>query len=166
MLREEKLVAQLERLGVRYLSRQTNISAKRLHLPGKLLADLICQPSSRVRNALIALLLAQPGFAAYIPDALKRLAPDQVRVFKLLYTAAVILQRIHAARLKMFLGADWNWLTDWFSTELCLSDNTPERQLKELARMQQQWTGIYINWAGTYENSARQLLRRWEMEQK
>ncbi len=51
---EERLVAELEQLGVRYLSRLTNEKARRVRTPHKLLADLVQQPSSRVRAALIA----------------------------------------------------------------------------------------------------------------
>ena len=162
---EERLVAELEQLGVRYLSRLTNEKARRVRAPHKLLADLVQQPSSRVRAALIALLLARPAYGEYVPAALKHLTPEQAQTLKLFYTAAMLLQRQYAAPLQTFLGADWHWLTDWFSAELNLPAAAPQAQLKALSKLHQQKTGVTLNWAGTYENAARHLLRRWELEQ-
>ena len=162
---EERLVAELEQLGVRYLSRLTNEKARHVRAPQKLLADLVQQPSSRVRAALIALLLARPAYGEYVPSALKNLTPEQAQILKLFYTAAMLLQRQYATPLQTFLGADWRWLTDWFSAELNLPDASPKEQLKALAKLHQKKTGITLNWAGTYENAARHLLRRWELEQ-
>jgi hypothetical protein len=165
LINEERLVAELERLGVRYLSRQTDKKASRARAPHKLLADLVQQPSSRVRAALIALLLAQPSFAEHVPTALKSLPPEQAQTLKLFYTAAVLLQRQYAAQLQAFLGADWRWLPDLFSIEFNLPATAPRDQLKALAQLHQQKTGVTLNWAGTYENAARHLLHRWELEQ-
>jgi hypothetical protein len=163
--KEEHLVAELEQLGVRYLSRLTNEKVRRVRPPHKLLADLVQQPSSRVRAALIALLLARPAYGEHIPAALKLLTPEQSQMLKLFYTAAVLLQRQYAAPLQTFLGADYCWLTDFFSTELNLPAASPKKQIKALAKLHQQKTGVTLNWAGTYENAARHLLRRWELEQ-
>jgi hypothetical protein len=161
---EERLVAELEWYGVRYLSRRTDQKAVRLRAPRKLLADLVQQPSSRVRLALIALLLARPSFAEHVPAALETLPPAQAQTLKLFYTAAVVLQRQYAASLRPFLGADWRWLPDLFSAEFNLPSASGEH-LRALARLHQQNTGMTLNWAGTYENVARRLLRRWELEQ-
>ncbi len=76
---EERIVAELEMLGVRYLSRRIAGSPPHPRAPDQLLADLVRQPSARVRDALIALLLAHPEFASAVPFALARLsATDQV----------------------------------------------------------------------------------------
>lgn len=162
---EERLVAELERFGVRYLSRQTDEKARRSRAPHKLIADLIQQPSSRVRAALIALLLARPSFAEHVPSSLKYLPPEQAQTLKLFYTAAVLLQYQYAASLQTFLGAEWRWLPDLFSTEFNLLPAAPRERLRALAKLHQQKTGMTLNWAGTYENAARHLLRRWELEQ-
>jgi hypothetical protein len=162
---EERLVAELERLGVRYLSRQTSERASRNRAPHKLLADLVRQPSSRVRAALIALLLANPSFAEHVPAALKSLPLEHAQTLKLFYTAAMLLQRQYAAPLQTFLGADWRWLPDLFSAEFNLPAAAPREQLGILANLHQQKTGMTLNWAGTYENAARHLLRRWGLEQ-
>ena len=41
---EEQLVAEIEKMGIRYLSRQTGYQAKRVRTPQRLLADLLRQP--------------------------------------------------------------------------------------------------------------------------
>ena len=162
---EERLVAELEQLGVRYLSRLSKEKARRVRAPQKLLADLIQQPSSRVRSALIALLLARPVYCKHVPAALEQLTPEQAQTLKMFYTAAVLLQRQYATALRGFLGADYCWLTDFFSAELKLPVAPPKEQIKALAKLHQKKTGVIINWAGTYENAARHLLHRWELEQ-
>lgn len=164
LIDEEHLVAELEQLGVRYLSRMTNVKAQRVRSADQLLADLIRQPSSRVRAALIALLLARPAYGEYVPAALKQLTPEQAQTLKLFYTAAVLLQRQYAATLNTFLGKDYHRLTDFFSAELNLPAAAPQERIKALAKLHQQRTGMTLNWAGTYENAARHLLRRWELE--
>ena len=162
---EELLVAELEQLGVRYLSRLTNEKVRQMRPPHKLLADLIQQPSSRVRSALIALLLARPSYGEHILQAMRQLTHDQAETLKLFYTAAVLLQREYTSTLQTFLGADYCWLTDFFSTEFNLPVTNPKEQLKALATLHQQKTGRILNWAGTYQNAALHLLRRWELEQ-
>jgi hypothetical protein len=128
------------------------------------LAALIRQPSSRVRSAVIALLLARPDFASHVPAALQQLkAPDAQRL-RFFYTAAVYLQGRNADDLRLFLAEKWQQLPDLYSMELGISGDTPESRLKSLACLHAQATGEHLNWMGTYENAARHLLRRWEME--
>ena len=161
---EDQIITELEGLGVGYLSRQDESGAVKVRAPQDLLAELVRQPSSRVRAALIALLLARPDYAAHVPAALARLTPEQAQTFKFFYTAAVCLQRLYGRNLKIFLGARWLELPDTFSAELGVSGSSPAARLRALARLHAQCTGLQLNWAGTYENAARHLLRRWEME--
>jgi hypothetical protein len=42
----------------------------------------------------------------------------------------------------------------------------PKEGLQKLAQTQAELTKTKLNWAGTYNNAARHLLRRWHMEQK
>ncbi len=163
--KEERLVAELARLGVNYLSHQNEIRSIRVRAPQVILAELVCQPSSRVRVALISLLLAHPEYADHIPAAIKRLNNKDAQNLKIFYTAAVCLQEQHASVIRTFLGGAWLSLPDLFSSELQVSGTTPLGRLKSLAQIQAQCTGLDINWAGTYENAASHLLRRWEVEQ-
>ncbi len=162
---EERLVAELELLGIRYLSRQTAFLADGVRPPSVLLADLVRQPSARVRASVIAVLLAHSDYAAHMPAALKRLDMDGQLRLKLLYTAAVFLQRKYADRLRRFVADGWQWLPDLFSAELGLPpEGTPHERLAALGRAHSHLTNTAVNWTGTYENVAEHLLRRWELE--
>jgi len=166
MQTEEQLVAELGRLGVRYLSQHSPNNAQFEHTPHELMARLVCQPSSRVRSALIALLLARPDYARHVRLALKRLNQSDAQRLRFFYSAAVILQQQYAEILRAALGANWCELPDLFAGELGVSGDSPAARLQELGRLQAQWSGENLNWAGTYENAARQLVSRWESEQK
>ena len=107
MQMEEELVAELELLGVRYLSRQSSYQASRVRPPETLLADLVRQPSARVRAAVIAVLLAHPEYADAVPVALEQLLPAERLTLQSFYAAAVLLQQEHADRLRAFLGTRW-----------------------------------------------------------
>jgi hypothetical protein len=165
LVSQERLVAELETLNVRYLSRQTTVQAKKSRPPERLLADLIRQPNSRVRTAFIAVLLAQPELAQAVPAAMARLRPDEQLTLKLLYTAAVVLQKKYTVRLRLFLTDRWQWLPDLYSSELGLViEQPPDELLLALGTAHRQKTGIVLNWTGTYENVAHHLLHRWELE--
>ena len=133
----------------------------------KLIADLIRQPSSRVRTAVIALFLAYPEQAQAARLALRSLSPEQQFLVKVFYTAAVLLQRSYERKLQHHLGKQWEWLPDYFSAELGLTDETesPERRLEELGKEHQRITGQYVNWVGTYTQAGKKLVRRWDMEE-
>jgi len=164
---EERLVAELETIGVRYLSRQSTTQVKRVGSPARFLAELIQQPSSRVRTALIAALLAQPDLSRSIPAALKRLDPDDQLTLKLLYTASVALQKKHADHLRLFLADHWQWLPDLYSAELGLAVNqSPDNFLHDLGATHREQTGVVLNWTGTYESVVHHLLHRWELEKQ
>ena len=160
---EERLVAELSNLGIGYLSRRSVTRPAPARAPSRLLADMVCQPSSRVRTALIALLLAHPEYAVHVPAALRRLPPEPAQTLKFFYTAAVILQRQYQSELQPLLGSSWLPLPHLFADEFPLPTD-PGQQLQALARLHQERTGQRLNWAGTYEHAARNLLRRWQME--
>jgi len=160
---EEKLVAELELLGVHYLSRHEPYQARQVRPPAVLLADLVRQPSTRVRVAVIAVLLAHPEYAEAVPAALKRLRSRERLLLRSFYMAAVILQEEHAERLRPLLGTQWRWLPDLFSAELGLpAQGTPRERLTLLGQRLRQWMKATVNWVGTYEQVAHKLIRHWE----
>jgi hypothetical protein len=161
---EDQVVAELEQLGVSYLSRQNDVLVSSLHKPEKFLACVVCQPSSRVRSALIALLLARPDYAQYARRAVKLLDGEQAQAFRLYYSAAVCLRQKYAGTLQAHLGGQWRKLPDLFSVELGVSGDSPAVRLRSLARIHVQTSGEALNWAGTYENAAQHLILRWEKE--
>ena len=160
---EERVVAELELLGIRYLSRHTSDRAERVRPPDVLLADLVRQPSARVRAAVIAVLLMHPEYAEAVPAALQQLRPSERRTLRLFYTAAVLLQQEHAERLRAFVAGQR--LPDRFAVDLGLPDTASSRErLAALGRQHRQQTQAYVNWVGTYESVVRRLLRSWELE--
>lgn len=164
---EERLMAELELTGVRYLSRQSAYQAPQVRAPADLLAGLIRQPSARVRAAAIAVLLAQPAYGEAARAALLQLAPPQQMTLRVFYAAAVLLQQEHGAALRRFLGDRWRPLPDLFSAELGLPlADSPSERLAALGRLHAGLTAMAVNWAGTYANVADRLLRRWELEQR
>lgn len=164
--KEDAVVAELAMLGVGYLSREGIDEPKQTQSPDILIVDLICQPTSRVRVAAISLFLAHPEYSEYIPAALKLMSKKNARVLKIFYTAAFILQKQYAKALTPFLGVKWKWLPDLFSKELGLTGVSQKEQLKKLAQAHAELTKTELNWMGTYDNAARHLLRRWEMERE
>ncbi len=163
---EDYLVAQLSRLGVGYLSRLGTAEPPMRISPAGLLADLVRQPTSRVRVAVISLFLAHPEYSEYVPAALKSLPGKPAQTLKIFYTAAFLLQKQYARSLKPFLGVKWEWLPDLFSQELGLVPLSIKEALIRLAQIHTELTKVELNWAGTYDNAASHLLRRWQMEQK
>ena len=162
---EEKLVAELGLLGIRYLSRQSPYQAGKVRPPETLLADLVRRPSARVRAAVIAVLLAHPEYAEAVPAALEKLQSYERLILQGFYMAAVLLQQEHVHRLRPLLAARWRWLPDLFSTKWGLpADGTPRERLDALAREHRRRAQATVNWAGTYEQVARQLLRQWEVQ--
>jgi hypothetical protein len=163
---EEQVIAELERLDVRYLSRQFESVPVELRAPQQLLADLVRQPSSRVRAALIALLLAHPEYAAHVESALGLLEKEHAQTFKFFYTAAVYLQKQFENPLRVFMGTRFQFLPDLYSAQLGVTGETPTARLQSLAKIHIQANGVHLNWAGTYQSAAQHLLRRWEMERQ
>jgi DNA-binding TFAR19-related protein (PDSD5 family) len=164
---EEELVAELELLGVNYLSRQTTCRARKVRPAHQLLADLVRQPSARVRAAVISVLLARPDLAEAVPTALDRLTDAERLTLQYFYTAAVLLQQLYATQLNALALSPLTPLPDLFSVTLgAPPTGDPQMRLRRLADAQRRATGATVNWAGTYEHTARQLLRRWASEQR
>jgi len=164
---EERLVAELGLLGIRYLSRQTAYQPAKVRPPQAFLADLVRQPSARVRAAIIAVLLSHPEYAESVPAALERLGPSDRLTLQSFYAAAVLLQQEHAHRLRPHVTRGWRWLPDlggaltgWEMP----SDGAPREKLAALGREHRRRAQEMVNWAGTYEQVAHQLLRQWELE--
>jgi hypothetical protein len=160
---EERIVAELGLLGIRYLSRRIPVQAEQVRPPDMLLADLVRQPSARVRAAVIAVLLAHPEYAVAVPAALRRLKSSERLTLQLFYTAAVLLQQEHTEHLRRF-AVDQR-LPDQFSMELGLPQSAPlHERLVALGRQHRQRTQAHVNWTGTYESVVQHLLRSWELE--
>lgn len=160
----DRLVAELNRLGVHFVTGgEAERSAPSLS-PVELLASLAAQSEARLRLALIPLLLVHPELATAVPEALARLAEREQLTLKLFYTATVILQQCHAEQLRPLLG-QYDPLPDHFGKELgiptagdCLD------RLKHLGERHRALSGLAINWVGTYHHAADRLLRQLSLE--
>jgi hypothetical protein len=163
--KEDTLVAELERVGVHYLTRRSNGQRVEPLSPEILLVQLVRQPSSRVRNAIIALFLVHPEYKQVVPIVLHRLRGASRSKFKTLYTAAVFLQRLYAAQLRSLCPGHWAVLPDIYSGELIGEiTNSPQKNLELLGQAYQTRTGEVANWSGTFDDVARHLLRQLELE--
>lgn len=161
---EDRLVAELEQLGITYLSRREPTSVDSVRAPHELLSDLIRQPNARVRGAAIAVLLLHPDFATAVPAAISDLSQADQMTLRIFYTAAVILQVKYAGRLQI-IAPSTRPLPDLFSVTLgVLRSGSPDEQLSALGRIHQRLSGSAVNWAGTYDNIAQHLVNRLERE--
>jgi hypothetical protein len=164
---EERLVAELDLLGIRYLSRQTAFEAVEVRPADILLADLVRQRSSRVRTAVIAVLLSHPEYADVLPKALDRLEAEDRFVLESLCVASSLLQRLYEDRLRQHMSTRWRWLPDsmgMLRTEALPADGTARERLVALGRAHRRRTGQAVNWAGTFERVADRFLRQRELE--
>jgi hypothetical protein len=162
---EDQIVAELHQLGITFLSNRLIPSSKSPRSPEKILADAIKQPSSRVRTAVIALLLLHPNYAEDVSTALGLLNQNQRQLLKLFYTAAVYLQHLYQNDLIAIIGSKLVWLPDLFGEELGISSTlSPEDAVQQLGIKHQEITHSLTNWPGTYKNVVHHLIRYKQRE--
>lgn len=163
--KEDQLVEELSQLGITYLSNRSSFPSASPRSPEEIIADCVQQPSSRVRTAAIALFLLHPQLSARLPQALALLDDESRQLLKVFYTGAVYLQKLYYEELYPLVEKHWDWLPDFYGTELGLSSNhTPRKALQQLGRVHQVLTHSMTNWAGTYENAALHLIRYKQRE--
>jgi hypothetical protein len=139
---EEELVAELDLLGIRYLSRQSSYQANQVRSPENLL-------------------VSHPDYAEAVPAALRRLSSRDCLTLQSFYTAAVLLQQEYADRLRPLVGGCRRWLPDLLSKELGLpTEGAPRERLRLLDRELRHRTQAAVNWMGTYEQVVQKLIRR------
>jgi len=164
-MKEDELVAELNQIGINYLSNRLITNRANHDTPGRLLADIVCQPSSRVRSAVIALLLLRPSYSEFVPAAAKLLNDNQRLLLKLFYTAAVHLQRLYQTDLFPIAGSNWAWLPDLFGEELGVpSGLLPQDAIQQIGIRHQELTHTLTNWSGTYKNAVDHLIRYKQRE--
>jgi hypothetical protein len=153
LMKEDRIVAELSHLGVTYLSRISDTVSTVPMEYIQLLAEIVRQPSSRVRSSIIAVLLIHPELAGYIPHSIESLRGKNRSTLKLFYTAAVYLQKEHEPEFSQIQGNKFSRLPDYFGQEFGLSVQLdPDFALIQLAKKHQQITGMQINWMGTYQH--------------
>lgn len=165
VLSETSMIAELAARGLEYIVDTANMPAFVEPVPtAALIAGLSQSDDARLHMALIALFLYQPVSATAVSAALALLDENNQKNLKLFYTAAVILQRIHADELRQY-RPHWQPLPDYFSISLNLPlTAAPHMQLKQLGRRHQELSGITANWTGSYQYAADRLLARLAKE--
>ena len=158
-----QLIAELHALGLHFVIGSKPPLIRRRLAPATLLAGLAEQTDGRMEMALIALFLYQPTFAEVVKEALVRVDETTRTKLKLFYTAAMLLQQIHAERLRLLCPRQP--LPDLFSHELGIAlTGTPKVRLRQLAARHRALSGWAINWLGTYQYAAKRLITRLEKE--
>ena len=165
LFEEDQIVAELGHLGTTYLSNRPIATLKNRRPPARLLADVVCQPSSRVRTAVISLFLLHPYLHKYIALTSKYLNVDQYLLLKLFYTASVYLQRLYQNELFPIVGSDWGWLPDLYGEELGITSGLlPQDAIDRIGLWHQELTHTLTNWSGTYKNAVDHLIRYKQLE--
>lgn len=161
----DELVSTLNSLGIHFVAGGEKVRKLAYAMsPSELLAALARQSDARLRLAIIAVLLYRPEFANAVPEAITRLAEPAQSTLELFYTAAMLLQQKYADRLQSLLGAR-EPLPDFFSRQLGIATSGDAQfRLKQLAERHRVWSGLDINWLGTYEHAVERVIKRLERE--
>ena len=155
----DRLVAELERLGLGYLSRGPLPEPIAPLSPEALMSGLAANPEARVQVALVPLFLWRPDYAAAALNAGNQLAGHARVMLQCCYSAAVALQPRYARRLTA-LGCPAVFLPDIFAAALDLPPMVdPTSRLVAVAARHAKLSGEPINWLGTYEHAANSFIR-------
>lgn len=126
-------------------------------LPAELLAALCDHPEARMKMAMIALLLRQPSFGQYVPDAFTLV--KNKAYFQCYTTAAFYLQQLYQNELTRYFGAQ-PFLQNWFAALFQTAPNaSAEQGLQTVAVQQAHWVNPFTNWLGGYQHVAQRMLR-------
>jgi hypothetical protein len=160
--RDESLVAELHRLGVRHLIRlRPEVACARLS-PVVLLIGLASHPQARFRTALILLFLRRPSLSRVVRAALTKLDEAGTNTLRLYYQAAAYLRPELEADLRQY-SDDLAPLPDLFSGELGLpvpGTVPPEAALAALGELHARLSGRAYNWCGSYRQHIPLFLRQ------
>lgn len=138
----EQLANALRALDVNFIMGGQSNKATLHKQPSRLIAALAKSDESRLRLSLIPLFLEHPEFGKHVPTAAKRLDPLARLTLQCYYTAAIWLAKKHRPQVV---------LPDYFSQELNLQAmESPDENLRALARRHKALSGTSVNWLGTY----------------
>ncbi len=160
--RDEVLVAELHRLGVRHLARLKPVEPLPTPVPpAVLIAGLAASGDARLQAALILLFLRQPAYNQHLPEALAKLSSTAAAEVKLYYQAAVYLQKELEPSLRAHL-TDWHSLPDLFSADLGLpapGTVDTDSALQALGERHRQLSGWNCNWSDSYRQNVPRFLK-------
>lgn len=155
MISEDQLVTELWARDVRFIL-GTAPNHPPMLSPVDLIVALAESTEARLQLSLIPVFLRHPEFSEHVKPASKKLKPNLRLLLKCFYSAAVWLEQRHLLT---------NNLPDLFSKELgILPSESPEENLKKLAKQHQDLSGSKINWLGTYQHAAEVWLKEIELQ--
>ena len=160
----EQMTSALHILGVNFLFGDTNADALLHKHPDQLISALAESREARLRLSLIPLFLEHPEFSKHVRKTVEGLSESAQVTLQCYYTAAVLLQRKHRAKLDLLTGKKHS-LPDLFSQKMGLLMTTdPEQDLQALAKRQEILSGMQINWLGTYQHAMQVSMRGLEIQ--
>ncbi|HEY3291650.1 MAG TPA: hypothetical protein VGK87_16075 [Anaerolineae bacterium] len=169
VIRDDNLVAELYRLGVRHLSYSAGHSFRSLS-SADLIAGLAESTSARINSSLILLFLRHPEFSTAVADILPHVAESAADTLKLYYQAATYLQRELRPQLISLLGKQCD-LPDLFSREFHTppNENIPvgascQTALEALGEVHTICSGWNYKWAKSYRQHIPLFIRNLERE--
>lgn len=115
----ETLVAKLREQGIQYLAPSDAKATEAVATNDALIAALLEQTDSRLKLAVIPLLIRHPELANSVTALVNQLDGQLATELRTLYTAAVYLQRLWKTRLSFYLDST-PLLPDLFSQQLGL----------------------------------------------
>ncbi len=156
---DEKLVAELYRLGIKHLARLEIVEPPNI-TPAELIKGLAMSEDARVQAALILLFLRQPAFSKYMGEAIKQLPEESANTVKLYYQAAFYLQAEIEPVIKEILPA-WHSLPDLFSDYLKLpAYSSIDEALRNLGEKHRELSGWAYNWSGSYRQNIARFIKQ------
>lgn len=161
---DEKLVAELYRLGIKHLARLEIVEPPNI-TPAELIKGLAMSEDARVRGSLILLFLRYPSFHQYTCEVIQQLPLKATQTLKLFYQAAFYLQIELGSTLRELLG-DWQPLPDLFSKELNLpsTGSSTDELLSLLGDKHRELTGKAYNWRGSYRQNIARFIKHLKRE--
>lgn len=165
----ERLIAELRARGIAYLSgghdpQVASLVAANSLPPVELICRLAASQESRVRNALIALLLLHPDLADVVPDALAQADPATAEQIVVLALAALYLSHLWSTRLALALGfrpvlPEEQWARFWRERGLpAPTEFHGELGLRALQEAERLRRGLPLNFLGDWQNQVDRLL--------
>ena len=134
----ESLVAALRDRGISYLAPSDAVASEVLETHEQLICALLHQDDSRLRLAIIPLLLRHPGISASVPDLAASLDDVASLDLQTMYMAAVYLQRNWRSRLSIYLD-DLTLLPDLFSNQMGLPPSDEQFGKTGLVELADAW---------------------------
>lgn len=163
----ERLLGELRAHGITYLSggHEAMAAASAHPMPdAELLRALARYPESRVRNAVIGLLLLYPELAGAIPDALRAADEPTAESLATLALAALYMSRLWRTRLRLALGRAPELPADLLAP-LIAARGLPspdemygELGLRALEQFEQARRGLPLNFIGDWQNQIDHLI--------